>query len=242
MDKFYKISGLTVQMSTFGYTLERAKPYVSESADKPDIVIHSDWERLHREQPHLSEEDCEYMSTGASFYNQLLRFGGMLLHASAVMMDGKAYLFSAPCGTGKSTHTSLWKKAFGEDRAQILNDDKPALRFEDGKWYAYGTPWSGKTDQNLNARAELAGICMLCRSENNWIEPFGGKNAVFEILEQTARPGSPQARMIILELLNKLLTHVPVWKMGCNMDVEAAQLSHKTMFEGWKNKNKEGAE
>ena len=173
MKKYYKISGLTVEMDSFGYTVTQAEPYLTEAFEKAYIVIRSNWEKVKEKQPHLSDEDCEYMSTGASFYYQLLGFDGMLLHSSAVVMGGEAYLFSAPCGTGKSTHTALWRKVFGEDRAVILNDDKPALRLEDGVWYAYGTPWSGKTDQNLNIKVPLKGICILTRSEENHIEPFG---------------------------------------------------------------------
>ena len=76
----------------------------------------------------------------------------MLLHSSAVVVDGYAYLFSADSGTGKSTHTGLWKQHFG-DRAYIINDDKPAIRKVDGEWYVFGTPWSGKTDTSVNPRA-----------------------------------------------------------------------------------------
>lgn len=64
--------------------------------------------------PHLSLENCEYLSTGGSFYRQLAMFDGMMLHASGVVVDGKAYLFSASCGTGKSTHVRLGLKLFGE--------------------------------------------------------------------------------------------------------------------------------
>lgn len=134
MPKYYKITGLTVEMESFGRTVTQAEPYLCEPVEQPDIRICSDWQRLKKIAGHLSDEDCEYLSSGGSFYNQLLKFDGMLLHSSAVVMDGYAYLFSAPCGTGKSTHTALWRKVFGEDRARILNDDKPALRFEDGRF------------------------------------------------------------------------------------------------------------
>lgn len=67
---------------------------------------------------------------------------------------------------GKSTHTKQWQKYFGADQAIIINDDKPVLRrLEDG-WYAYGTPFSGKTDENVNKKVKLQGICMLERGEN----------------------------------------------------------------------------
>ena len=119
MEQFYNIAGLTVQMDSFGRTVTQAQPYLC-APGTADIVITSHPEQLQKNQPHLSLEDCEYLSTGAGFYRQLLDFDGLMLHASAVVMDGYAYLFSAPCGTGKSTHTALWQKVFGKDRAVAL--------------------------------------------------------------------------------------------------------------------------
>lgn len=225
----YKITGLTVDMNTFGRTLVQAEPYRCGEGAKADIVIRSDWKTLQARQPDLSDEDCEYLMTGDSFYRQLLSFDGMLLHASAVVMDGQAYLFSAPCGTGKSTHTALWCKVFGPERARILNDDKPALRLEDGRFYAYGTPWSGKTDQNLNLRVPVAGICLLGRGTENKIVPYGGTAAIYDILTQTIRPKDPGLTANLLELMDKLLRCVSVWKLQCNMDPEAAIVSHGAM-------------
>ena len=228
MEKYYKICGLSVKMSSFGRTVTQAEPYLCDKVETPDIVIASDWRALKARQPHLSDEDSEYLTTGASFYYQLLKFNGMMLHASAVVVDGEAYLFSAPCGTGKSTHTSIWRRVFGE-RAVILNDDKPALRLENGEWFAYGTPWSGKTDQNLNLRAKLKGICILRRGAENKIERFRGSRAVFALLEQTARPAAAQGRELLLEMLDKLLRAVPVWQMECNMEDDAAHTSYNAM-------------
>lgn len=232
MNQYYKIANLTIQMDSFGRTVEQAKPYRC-IPDEPDMIVHSNWLDLKERQPHLSDEDCEYMSTGSSFYRQLLNFDGMLLHASAVVVDGYAYLFSAPCGTGKSTHTKLWLETFG-DRAYILNDDKPALRFEDGAWYAYGTPWSGKYDISANVRVPVAGICRLHRAQENTIQPFTGPKAVFALLEQTARPARADLRAKMMDLLDKLMTHVPIWQMGCNMNPEAALVSYEAMSQGRK--------
>lgn len=232
MDQYYIIAGLTVRMDSFGRTIEQAKPYLCNKA-QPDIVIQSDWKALQQRQPHLSDEDCEYLCTGGSFYRQLLDFDGMLLHASAVVVDGWAYLFSAPCGTGKSTHTKLWRKVFG-DRAAILNDDKPALRFEDGCWYAYGTPWSGKYDISINTRVPVAGICFLHQAKENTIAPFSGTKAIYALLEQTARPGGAELRLRLMELMDRLLTQVPIWQMGCNMDPQAVMVSYEAMSAGRK--------
>ena len=231
MERDYLIAGLRVRMDTYGRTLTHAEPYLTETAGEADIVITSNPEELHKNQPHLSLDDCEYLSTGGSFYRQLLKHNGMLLHASAVVMDGYAYMFSAPCGTGKSTHTTMWREAFGYDRVLMLNDDKPALRLENGQWFAYGTPWSGKTDQNLNVRVPVGGVCVLRRGETDEIEPFGGARAVFNLLEQTARPNMPEARELLLELLDELLAKVPVWKLQCTPTTHAAQVSYQAMSE-----------
>ena len=230
MEKYYNITGLTVKMDSFGKTAAQAAPYLTEPVSDADIIISGNWRQLQEQRPHLSDEDCEYLGTGSSFYRQLLNYDGMLLHASAVVRNGKAYLFSAPCGTGKSTHTAFWQRLFPD--AVILNDDKPALRREDGYWYAYGTPWSGKTVQNLNMKAELAGICLLRRGEENVIRPFGGAKAVHDLLEQTVRPRDPRLMGNLLELLDRLLSEVPVWEMECNMAPEAAQVSYEAMRGG----------
>lgn len=232
MTQYYRIADLTVAMDSFGRTVEQAKPYLIEADENtvPDIELKSGYEELKKAAPHLSDEDCEYLTTGGSFYRKLVKHNGMLIHSSAVLMDGRVYIFTAPCGTGKSTHTRLWLKVFG-DRAQILNDDKPAIRLVDGVWYAYGTPWSGKYDININTRAPLAGVCVLGRGKVNKIERFTGPMAVHALLEQTARVKNPEFMGNMLTLFDKLLTSVPVWRMECNMEDEAAIMSHKAMSE-----------
>ena len=231
MQQDYLIAGLRVRMDTWGRTEEQSRPYLIATEGKADIVITSFPEILKAKQLHLSIDDCEYLSSGGSFYRQLIPFDGMMLHSSAVIMDGYAYLFSAPCGTGKSTHTTMWRETFGTERVQMLNDDKPALRLEDGRWYAYGTPWSGKTAQNINAKVPLGGICVLTRGENNEITPFGGTQAVLALMEQTSRPASLEGRGRLLELIDNLLSSVPVWKLKCTPTHDAARVSQKAMAE-----------
>ena len=228
MNQFYKIAGLRVRMDTFGRTQTQATPYLCAPFEEADIEIQSKREAMKKWAPNLDDNDLEYMGTGTSFYRQLLNYDGLLLHSSAVMMDGEAYLFSAPSGTGKSTHTQLWLQVFG-DRAKILNDDKPAMRLENGVWYAYGTPWSGKYDYSVNTKVPLAGICILSRGDENRILPYGGAKAIHDILTQTIRSSDADAMIKLLELLDQLVTAVPVWKMECTPDPEAARVAYWAM-------------
>jgi len=229
MERYYRIAGLIVRMETYGRTEKQAIPYLTDFVEKPDFFIVSRKNIAKEKIPNLSDDDAEYLGTGSGFYTELIRFNGFQLHSSAVVVDGKAYLFSANSGTGKSTHTSLWLNLFGE-RAFILNDDKPALRLmEDGTWYAFGTPWSGKYDISVNTGVPIAGICMLERGEKNEIVPFRGKEAIFEIFVQTNRPKAAEYRIKLMELLDDLIRNVPVWKLKCNMDPEAAVVSYEAM-------------
>lgn len=228
MKHHYKITDLIVEMDTFGRTADQALPYLFDGVGEADIAVVSGRESFQKKHPLASDDESEYYCSAYRFYTQLVDFDGLMLHSSAVMMDGKAYLFSAPSGTGKSTHTQLWLDVFG-DKAAILNDDKPALRRIDGVWYAYGTPWSGKHDISINTRVPVGGICILRRGAVNKIEPYCGAGAVGDIFEQTPRSSNAEYIGKLLELLDKLLCEVPVWRMECNMDPEAARMSHAAM-------------
>ena len=232
---FYDIANLRVEIiDPKGRTKKQAIPYLSknQSSDSaPDIVINVDEQRVKgamAEHPELTQGDWEYMITGSDFYTALIGFDGILLHSSCVVVDGVAYAFSADSGTGKSTHTQLWLKHFG-DRAYILNDDKPAIRIIDGKPYACGTPWSGKYDYSTPAVVPLGGICFLSRSETNQIKPADTARAIYNIFSQTIRRLGENGMNKLMDNLNELFKLVPIYDLGCNMSDEAVLCSYNAM-------------
>lgn len=231
MKQNYNICGLTV-CADFRYEImtERSKKYICDAKEvdfSMQPISKSELERLMNNHG-IDEASAENIYTADCFYTSLLEFNGFMLHSSAVEVDGKAYLFSAPSGTGKSTHTMQWLKLFG-DRARIINDDKPAIRFVDEKPYAYGTPWSGKSDLNVNIGVPLQGICILERSEENFIIPLDEASSIFSILNQTIRPKSEVNMNNLLTLLDKIISTVPVWRMGCNISLEAAKIAYEAL-------------
>ena len=143
-------------------------------------------------------------------------------------------MFSADPGTGKSTHTSLWLKYFGEDRAKIINDDKPAIRMIDDKLYVYGTPWSGKTDQNINMKVPIGAIVFLERSQDNWIKEIEPQEAIPLILQQTVRPEKEEVMIKLLDMLDIVLRRVKLYKLGCNMSEDAVKVSYNGIKVGGK--------
>ncbi len=211
--------------------LPRCRDYRCQAAEEKsgvDFVINADFFRMDA-WPGLTEDQIIYMESGTIFRSHLLEFNGLVLHASAVEIDGKAYLFSAPCGTGKSTHTRLWQTVFGE-KARVFNDDKPALRFLDGRWYAYGTPWCGKDGINLNMRVPLAGICFLKQAPHNKIRRLSRQEAVQKLIWQTVNKFTKEERMdLMLSCVASLVENIPVFELENRPEPEAARLSYQTM-------------
>ncbi|MBO5955359.1 MAG: hypothetical protein J6Q10_01000 [Clostridia bacterium] len=230
----YSIAGINTGLilREGGVTHKQAKDYLCDFEGDPEIVVGISDEYIaarKKETPHLSELDLEYMWSCSEFCLKLLDYDGFMLHASGVVYKNRAYLFSAPSGTGKSTHTSIWRKAFGEDETFIINDDKPIIRIMDDGPIVFGTPWSGKTDANVNTSVPLQGICFLERGKENHIEKMSAREAVHKILDQTVRPLEPVGMEKLLNVMDKLLKEVSVYRMQCNMDIDAALTAYEGM-------------
>lgn len=193
----------------------------------------SEWKHVNLQ---LSEIDNEYGITaedrfftcaGDAFANFILRHNGFILHSSAIDYNGKGILFSAPSGTGKSTHTRLWKKHYGGVR--IINDDSPAIRLENGKPYVFGTPWSGKTQINDNIASPIEAIVFIDKAEKNSIAEVKGARAVALMLSEARKSVFPEMLEPELELISKVVNCVPIYHLSCNISKEAVDLVKKTL-------------
>ena len=223
----YKIADLIVEMDPKGRTLQQAEPYVYNGDAPADISIAFDPAEILKKSPDLETEDlAEYMTSGTLFARYILNFDGYYLHSSAVVLDGKAYLFTAPSGTGKSTHTEKWVKLFG---AHYLNDDKPVIRYVDGKWMAYGTPWSGKHNLSSNEGVPVGGIACLQRGEKNSIAPMPVAKALPYFMGQSVFYLTAARMEKKLQFLDRMLQEVPVWDLRCLPDDAAAYMSREVM-------------
>ena len=225
-----KIADLVLQIPEEGGIAPLLEEYRIVPNVQADVVIDASRYRKNMWQG-MSPENYIYMETGAHFAYHLLRFDGLVLHASAVALDGRAYLFSAPSGTGKSTHTRLWCREYPS--AKVFNDDKPALRRLDGKWYAYGTPWCGKDHQNINLKTPLAGICFLKRGAENHIRRLTPPEAVTRLIRQTMHEFDTEMETDwMLSVVERLVREIPIWELCATMEPSAAHISLDTMRRG----------
>lgn len=217
------IADLITEVPAAGGMDSRCRDYRIETERDPDILIS---EKLYdpEELARFGPEGGAYMESGWQFYWSLLRFDGLMLHASAAALGDRAYLFSGPCGRGKSTHTRLWQRVFGED-VTVFNDDKPALRLRDGGWYAYGTPWCGKDGINRPGKWRLGGVCFLEKSDENAIRRLSAAEALPLVLAQTTYRLGAQSMDMLLRSLDALLRAVPMFLLKNRADEDAAVLS-----------------
>ena len=158
----------------------------------------------------------------------LLEYDTLLFHGSVVAVDGSAYLFTAKSGTGKSTHTRLWRELFGS-RAVMVNDDKPLLKVTKDGAVAYGTPWNGKHRLSTNVAVLLKAVCILERDESTHIAPVAAREAWPVLMQQSIRPSDPVKLKQVMCLIDGLSANVKLYRMGCNMDLSAAKIAYEGM-------------
>lgn len=163
-----------------------------------------------------------------AFAEFLFDYNILLYHGSAIAVDGEGYLFTAHSGTGKSTHTRLWKQVFG-DRAVMVNDDKPFLELTANSVMLHGSPWSGKHGLDANLCVSLKGLCILERGIENRIAPVSPETVLPMLQKQAYRPLSEAKEAAFLRLVDQLSAAVPLWKLACNKHPQAAELAFEAM-------------
>lgn len=178
----------------------------------------------------LSAIDLDYIYVGNAFIMKVSAVGGLMIHSSSILVNGKAILFSAPSGTGKSTHTNLWKQVYG-DNVEYINDDKPVIRFADNMPIVCGTPFSGKTDINNNIEAPMGAYIYLERGETDSIEKMSIKDSLYCLTEQTIRPNVDKSLYLRnLDSIEKIVNQVPCYRLKCTPTTNAVEVVYKEIF------------
>lgn len=206
-------------------------PYRSSAAPKFTVTPEDDpgyAEYVRGFIPQISDAELclDELMHGAA--EKMLDYDCLFFHAAVIAVGGKAYAFTAPSGTGKSTHISLWKRHFG-DKAVIVNGDKPFLRRCKDGWYACASPWAGKENWQTRIDVPLGGLCFIERGRENTIRPISDVEVVNRIVVQIDPAIDAERAGRQLELIDRLIAEVPCYLLACNISDEAARLSYETM-------------
>ncbi len=188
----------------------------------------------------MINDTCDYSFASSAFDNAMilsyitytLPHNTLLLHASAILKDGRAHLFLGKSGTGKSTHSRMWQESFAD--AELLNDDHPVVRRHDsGEVVAYGSPWSGKTPCYRNLSAPLAAIVRIKRAEYNKLSRLAAVRSYASIM--TSCSGVQWSRDLIeakAKSLESIITAVGCYEMECLPNNDAARCCYESLCAG----------
>ena len=156
--------------------------------------------------------------------------GAIAIHSSVIVKEHQGVLCLGESGTGKSTHTRLWRENI--EGARLLNDDSPIIRVIDGKAIVYGSPWSGKTPCYVNKSVPVRGLLRLSQAPHNKIYRLPALLAIGAIL-----PSCPPAFAYdntlqdhICNTVSDILTSTPAYHLECLPNGAAAELSYSTIF------------
>ncbi|HOH86785.1 hypothetical protein [Ruminococcus sp.] len=175
-----------------------------------------------------SDSYLEELAVYRKIAEKMPDFDTVLFHGSVVAVDGVGYLYTAKSGTGKSTHTRLWREYFGS-RAVMVNDDKPLLRISESGVTAFGTPYNGKHRLGANISVPLKAICILTRAAENSIVPISAAEAYPMLIQQIYRPSDMAKMQKTLTLADMLAEQTALYRLGCNMDISAAVTAYEGM-------------
>ena len=228
----YEIAGLRVQINnTFEYTTKFCEEYLSKDQISPAVisasVTQAEFEEEKKNSPGFSDGYIENICLYRSICTQIPVFNRMLLHCAVLEYDGKGYAFLGRSGTGKSTHTKLWKKYLSTPK--MINGDKPILEFAGDKFIAHGTPWKGKEAWGMKSSAPVCGLCFLEQAKENSIRKLTPAEVASRLFLQMLIPESEDNAVATLELADKLIATTPAYLLKCDISEEAVKTSFEAM-------------
>jgi hypothetical protein len=143
--------------------------------------------------------------------NILSKGKGMLLHSNCVVDRGNGMLFTGTSGAGKSTMAEIWK---GRDGVDVLTDERVVIRRENGKFFAYGTPWHGTAKIHSPEKALLKKIFFIKHGNENSAKLLNKTDAASRLVVRAFptywdAPGMK----FTLDLATNIIENVPCYEL-----------------------------
>jgi hypothetical protein len=201
--------------------------YPNNGARRPQGVLRSNatWDMMTLSEQRTGAAWQSLLNSGAGeliLRTRILFTGGLVFHAAGIDDNGRGIVYVGHSSAGKSTQAGLWSNVPG---VIAMNDDRIAIRMDQGGAVCYGTPWGGDKDIARNHQAPLAVIVLLEQATANSIEPLIPSTAAPLLLARTFLPYWDQ-RLVQRALANleALLARVPVYRLRCRPEPSVISL------------------
>lgn len=213
---------------------EKWTEVLSSVEGSPDVFVDAvDSERLSKETSRLGGDRAfaEYSLLIEPLANRLLPCNRFLFHSAAFIWHGRAFLFTAQSGVGKSTQLRLWQESFPGE-TEIINGDKPVIERRRSDFIVHPSPWTGKEGWGGTKSARLAGIIFLEQGKEDHIRRLTAKEAAYPVFLQFLYvPSDVESVDHICAFEEAMLSKIPVWKLTNTGTIKSAQLTHQTLIE-----------
>lgn len=234
------LAGVPIQVEAlFETTRDYCADYLTDAEPRERIVLTQEIidaeqrfaeKRNRREGLPVRQYSEPYLETLALYRKAadvLLAYDTVVFHGVVMGLDGAAYILTAPSGTGKSTHASYWLSQV--PGSYVLNGDKPLLAVREGEVRAYGTPWRGKERIGVPGSLPVAGICIIERAKEDFIERLEPREALPVLIQQTHRPATADGLVKGVEIAGRISGMVPLWRLGATLNEHSAIVSSQAM-------------
>lgn len=171
--------------------------------------------------------DERFLWSSVPLAQLLLPKKAVLMHASYIDVNGSAVLFTAPCGTGKSTQAELWRV---HRNAEIINGDKAGVFLKEGKAFAGGLPFCGTSKICKNRNLPLKAIVLLSQGKENRVKRLTGFEALQGVINNIYLDLlAPWEKQMCIDFVIELLEKVNVFSLQCTPDERAVEELEKNI-------------
>ena len=213
----------------YDFTYKFCSDYITD--EKPDFCVSvspaSVDEEINNSPYNPTRPYAESICAYREIAEKLPFYDRCVFHGAVISYDGSGYIFTAPSGTGKTTHIALWQKYL--DGVEIVNGDKPVLHITEDEVTAYATPYAGKEGLQNHSHCAIKGICLIEQAKENSIRRLTVSECLMRIMTQMYKPFDAATAVKTLELLDKLLRNIPVYLLGCNISSDAVRCSFEAL-------------
>ena len=210
----------------YEYIRHMCRDYITD--EKAEFTVSATDEEIAREGENGQESfPLDYLETLAIYRkicDKASDLGCFLMHGVLMSAEDHGILLCADSGTGKSTHAALWLKLLG-DKCEIINGDKPLIRISDGIPFAYGTPWCGKEEINVNKKVRLSDICFIRRNIENRVTKVEKREITQTLIPHIHIPSGGNV-ITVLDSVDAMAKNVMFYTVECNVDISAAETAY----------------